>query len=257
MGDFQLILFSEANRPVRKAQKSGAFSLIQFSERTRTGMGSALSEKSEIKPEDIEAWYSPMEACAYAATCVGVKGASDALWQLLEGGMIEAVAGSSSMTPHERGPITDNKPILIPKRMWKSMSATGTDLWGAAYARFWTGGTAYRFFGIKLNPDDVHKNLPESHPLESGWIKKKPEPEAPAAAPAKVEEPEPEIKKSAVPAAYLAAWFEFYKKISGEMREDPAWDHARRCFPNNSITRQKICDLLPERPMGRPKTRET
>ena len=135
MTDFQLILFSEANRPVRKAQESGAFSLIQFSERTRTGMGSALSEKSEIKPEDIAAWYSPMEACAYAATCVGVKEASDALWQLLEGGMIEAVAGSSSMTPHERDRLLTISPSSIPKRMWKSMSATGTDLYGARRMR--------------------------------------------------------------------------------------------------------------------------
>jgi hypothetical protein len=68
---------------------------------------------------------------------------------------------------------------------------------------------------------------------------------------------EPEARRLAVPPAYLAAWFEFYRKIGGDMREEAAHAHAKMCFPKNSVSRQKIRDLLPDRPMGRPKKNGT
>jgi hypothetical protein len=167
MGDFQLIVLEEANRPARKARESGAFSLIQFAEYARAGMGSSAVPDSLAEP-DAAAWYSPIEACAYASLCVGAQGASKAIWQLLMAGMIEAVAATSSMTPRNRAPKTDTKPSLIPKRLWRSISDTGTDLWSGAYARFWVtdsdGGTTYQFFGIKLKASDVHSNLPSQRP---------------------------------------------------------------------------------------------
>ncbi|HZR74537.1 hypothetical protein [Bradyrhizobium sp.] len=98
-----------------------------------------------------------------------------------------------------------------------------------------------RHFNVKFNPEHVKR---VAAPYQAA--------QATLAAP-----PMEENKGPAISPAHLKAWFEFYKKIDGEMREDPAWDHARMCFPKNSITRQKIRDLLPDRPMGRPPKRET
>jgi hypothetical protein len=170
MGDFRVILLSEANRPVRKARESGAFSLIPFPENGRAGMASsALPTDRDIKPEDLADWFSPMEAIGYAANCVGLKGASNAVWQLLVAGMIEAVASSSSMTQKDRAPQTSNQPTIIPKRLWKGLTDHGSDLWNGGYARFRLirgdhSATTYQFFGIKLNPDDVRSNLPQPQP---------------------------------------------------------------------------------------------
>jgi len=123
-------------------------------------MGLALPDERKISAEEIATWYSPIEACAYAATMIGTKGAGDAIWNLLAAGMIEAVATTSSITPKDRAPIPDTQPSFIPKRLWKNLSTHGTDLWTGGYARFFVSGTSHRCFGIKLNPDDVRANLP-------------------------------------------------------------------------------------------------
>jgi hypothetical protein len=221
---------------------------------------SALSEKSEITPEDIAAWYTPFEACKYAATCMDTKAGPSAVWQLLLAGMIEAVASSSSMTPKGRGPITDTKPIIIPKQMWGSMSTSGSDLWNGAYVRFWVGnsdgGTAYQFFGIKLSPDDIHARLPPPRPpLKSGWVKKTPEPEKPTRAP-EVEAPEPEQKGPAVSQDHLKAWFGLYQKVySGSAdTEANAVASARGMFPGKSVSRDRIRELRGNQKRGRKPT---
>jgi len=130
-------------------------------------MAAEIAAEREITVEELAVWFTPMEACAYAVSCVGLKGAGDAIWHLLRGGMIEAVATSSSMTLKDQAPITDTKPSFIPKRFWKDTSNHGTDLWNGGYARFWIksrGGVEYRCFGIKLNPHDVRANLPPPNP---------------------------------------------------------------------------------------------
>jgi hypothetical protein len=160
MGEFQLILLSDANRPARTTRASGEFSLISFREAVAARMGLALPDERKISAEEIATWYTPIEACAYAAGMIGTKGASEAIWNLLIAGMIEAVATTSSMTPKDRAPLPDMDPSFVPKRLWKSLSKHGTDLWQGGYARFWVSGTAYQCFGIKLNPVDVHANLP-------------------------------------------------------------------------------------------------
>jgi hypothetical protein len=76
----------------------------------------------------------------------------------------------------------------------------------------------------------------------------------PAPKPEQPNEADQEQKGPPISATALQAWFDFYKKIGGELREGPALASARMNFPRNSISRQKIRDLLPPRPMGRPKT---
>jgi hypothetical protein len=129
----------------------------------------ALPTDRDIRLDDIADWYTPMEACAYASLCLGWDGASKAVWQLLAGGMIQAVASSSSRAIKDRGPITNDKPSIIPKRIWTDFSESGSDLWNGGYARFWVSkgdehGTVYRYFGIKFDPADVKSNLPPPRP---------------------------------------------------------------------------------------------
>ena len=74
------------------------------------------------------------------------------------------------------------------------------------------------------------------------------------ARPAEPPEPEPsEPRRPPVSSAHLQAWFEFYQKVGGEMREERALESARLNFPGQSITRKRIRDLLGPRPIGRPR----
>lgn len=168
MADFQLILLSKRERPVRLAQSGAECLLVRFPIEIR--MAAASSFERKITEEEIASWYTPIQACAYAATCVGVKASADAVWQLLSGGMIEAVATSSSRTPKDRDPITNSQPSFVPREIWQHISNTGTNLWSGGYARFWVPSTVYgmpyahQYFGIKLNPADIQANLPPPNP---------------------------------------------------------------------------------------------
>lgn len=68
---------------------------------------------------------------------------------------------------------------------------------------------------------------------------------------------EQESKGPPVSKAHLQAWFDFYKKIGGDLREDIAHASARMNFQGKTISRARIRALLGPRPMGRPKTRPT
>jgi hypothetical protein len=184
----------------------------------------ALPERDgEISAEQIASWYTPLEAAAYASIIVGDKAASNAIWQLLIAGMIEAAASNSSMTPQDRAPIAEKKPALIPKRFWKSISQTGTDLWSGGYARFWIHKgydgkpTAYQCFGIKLNPSDVRSTLPPMPPESERrkWVKKPAE--APKTAALPPAQPIKEINRGGRPRKDW--WDDFWIDICGQIYE--------------------------------------
>ena len=63
MGDFQLILLSDRQRPGRIVQPDGQFSLIRFPAEIR--MAAASSVEREIPAEEIAAWYTPIQAYVY------------------------------------------------------------------------------------------------------------------------------------------------------------------------------------------------
>jgi hypothetical protein len=283
MGEFQLIVLSEVNRPARKARESGAFSLVPFPERGRAGMASsALPEdgEGEIKPADIENWYTPIEACAYARRCVGAKGASNAVWRLLEAGLIEAVANSASRTPKDSAPIARTTPVRIPERHWKSYTDHGSDLWSGGYARFWVvrkgydSGTTYQYFGIRLNPHDVRSNLPAPRPPDAIAVKATPAvtvshpsdtPIAPAALAATSpadqatsDVPDNDVANKGPPVApdHLKAWFDLYRRVySGSSdTEANALVSARGMFPGKSVSRDSVRALRGTQKRGRKAT---
>jgi len=159
-------------------------------------MAAASSAEREIPSEEIATWYTPIQTYAYAASCVGLQGANKALWQLLNGGMIKAVATSSSITPKDRSPRANPKPSFIPPSLWRHAADHGTDLWKGAYARFWVAKdsnfgmpVAYQYFGIKFNPDDIRANLPAPNPIYEAEVRAGGAPPAKQAEPAKPVEP--------------------------------------------------------------------
>jgi hypothetical protein len=243
---------------------------------------SALPEDGagEIRPSDIENWYTPAQACAYARNCVSAKGASNAIWRLLEAGLIEAVASSASRTPKDSAPIPRTTPVRIPERYWKSFSDHGSDLWSGGYARFWVvrkgydSGTTYQYFGIKLNPDDVRSNLPPPRPPDAIAIKATPpvtvsypphRPIAPAAlaVPSPAEQvtsdvPDNDVVNKGPPVApdHLKAWFDLYRRVySGSSdTEANALDSARGMFPGKSVSRDSVRALRGAQKRGRKAT---
>jgi hypothetical protein len=217
VSDFQLILLSDRQRPGRIGQPDGQFSFIRFPAEIR--MAAVSSVEREIPAEEIAAWYTPIQAYAYAAACVSLKGADNALWQLLKGGMIKAVATSSSTTPKNRSPRVDSKPSFIPNSLWRHAADHGTDLWKGAYARFWVAKdsfhgvpTAYQYFGIKFNPDDIRANLPAPNPIYEAEI-------AAGAAPTKAAEPAKPTEPHKGGRPRKDFWDDFWIDICGQIYE--------------------------------------
>jgi hypothetical protein len=213
VSDFQLILFSEVDRPAREARIPGAFSLIPFRERAELEMAAEKAAERVITVEELASWWTPTEALAYAATCVGsTKAAGNAIWQRLVGGLIETVASTSSVTPKDRTPQPKWTHELVPRSYWKQYSEHGSDFWGAGDVRFFLrlSGTSavYQAFGVKLNPADVRSTLPPPRPPpKQTWIKKEPEQVAPLA----------KINKGGRPAKDW--WDDFWIDICGQIYE--------------------------------------
>jgi hypothetical protein len=177
VSDFQLILLSERERPVRE-RAAGASALIRFPLETRMA-AIASGASPEIKPnaEEVASWYTPIEACAYAAQIFGPEKASDAIWERLVGGMIEAVATATSIMYGDDSPATTREPTFIPRFYWRHISNKGTDIWGACDVRFFIPARliqaakprTVRCFGVKLNPRDIHETLPPIPPDAQRW----------------------------------------------------------------------------------------
>jgi len=130
-------------------------------------MAAERAQEKKVSPEEFASWWVPIDACIYAAKCiVGADAAGQAIWRLLVAGMIEAAAGSMSLTPEDRSPITKNEPTFIPNGHWRYFTKEGSDLWNGGYARFWLirgwgdRSAVFQAFGIRLNPADVRANLP-------------------------------------------------------------------------------------------------
>jgi hypothetical protein len=253
VSEFQLILLSEVARPARGARIPGAFSLILFRGRAELEMAAEKAAEREITAEELEAWWTPSQALAYATTCVdGRNAAANAIWQRLVGGLIETVASTSSATPKDRAPVPKWRPELIPRRFWKLFSKHGSDFWGAGDAKFFLPGsgtsTVYQGFGIKLFPADVRGTLPPPRPPpKQTWVKKAPEPEKPA------EEPESEQKGPPVSEEHLKAWFALYRQVySGPAEtEANAVASARGMFQGKSVSRDRIRALRGTQKRGR------
>jgi hypothetical protein len=187
----------------------------------------------DLTADDVADWLTPSQAVEILESKFG-KGsgsyiAKHTLLERIRGGRVRAVADQ------------DEQLVEVGPENWSHV-AEADIFWTSGDLTFKARGfhewSAVRFYDVRFDSQAVRAivgNVPQSA-QES-------------AQPTTTDEP-----KRRLPDPHLAAWFEFYKKIGGEMREDPATAHVHMCFPSNSVSRQRIRDLLGPRPMGRPKT---
>jgi hypothetical protein len=222
----------------------------------------------DISAEEIATWYTPREACVYAARIVGPKNALAAISRRLVAGQIECAATRSSLTYGQNGTHPDPNPSLIPVGFWRHMTKGGSDLWGVGDARFFLPsqqrGVASKTFmglGIKLNPDDVHDSLPTVPLKQEPELAPSPprhQPKVESAPPdsPKSEADEPIQKGPPVSEEHLKAWFDLYRRVySGPIdTEATALASARGMFQGKSVSRDRIRAVRGTQKRGRKET---
>jgi hypothetical protein len=211
-------------------------------------------------------WFTPAEALDYVAKLMPRDQASHAIWERLRGGMISAVAATSSSTLRDGSPVVTTAPSFIPGGHWNHFSATGstttgsTNFWQTGDARFFIPTTrarrdgvplTIRCFGIKLHPGDLAANLPSAPKSVSA-------PLAPVAPMAEMsaspdnEQLEP-TRRPPVADAFLIDWYQLYRRAypGPEDTERNALRSAEGMFPGRYVARQRVRDLRGQQRRGR------
>lgn len=129
------------------------------------------ADVASVTTDELATWLTPDEGLSAVSQALG-KDARSAIWERLHGGMIRAVAGSSSRaTPPNAEPLTTLTPTDIPARYWGHFSrSTGPDFWQTGDARFFFGSkrprveasTVIRCFDIRLDPAAIRAMLPQN-----------------------------------------------------------------------------------------------
>jgi hypothetical protein len=221
-------------------------------------MAGAGMPPRELTSEDIADWLTPAQAVKLLDAVYQKSYLSkQALLGRLVGGLAEAVA---AQTVKGDGAGRSSRGVFqkIPSEDWQRIQTTDTcwitgDLIFRRRSPSGTGDETVRHYGVRFEPQGVRSIIQNSG---------RPASEVTAAATASPARSEParakpmpsEQRSPPVSSAHLQAWFEFYQKIGGEMREEHALESARLNFSGQSVTRQRIRDLLGPRPIGRPKT---
>ena len=205
----------------------------------------------DLTAEDVADWLTPRQAVKILDTVFQKSYLSkQALLGRLVGGMAEAVAEQTvkadSAARSSRGPFQK-----IPAEDWRRIQTTDTcwitgDLVFRRRSPSGMGDETVSHYAVRFEPQGVRSIIGDTG---------KPARESPAepssSEPAPPEPSEP--RGPPVSPAHLQAWFEFYQKIGGEMREERALESARLNFSGQSVTRKRIRDLLGPRPIGRPR----
>jgi hypothetical protein len=210
----------------------------------------------DLTLEDIADWLTPRQAVKILDTVFQKSYLSkQALLGRLVGGMAEAVSGQAVKDDRaghgSRGPVQ-----RIPAEDWRRVQTTDScwitgDLIFRRRSASGMGDETVSHYAVRFEPQGVRSII-----SNTGASAKQAPARTPAPAPS---EPEPseaersEPKGPPVSSAHLQAWFEFYQKIGGEMREERALESARLNFAGQSVTRKRIRDLLGPRPIGRPR----
>jgi hypothetical protein len=196
--------------------------------------------KAALTATDITDWLTPRQALAILGRVVENESvATRGLLERLRGGMVKAVAFNSAVTS-ESGP-------------WSgTFCEIDVDHWTRIFAsdEFWITGdlsyeareygesrtSTFRHFDVRFEPQSIKAMVD---------VLSRSAPAASAHAPAVGAESEPVQKGPRVTNPHLQAWFEFYKVVTPETEdtEDYAWAHARRCFPDKTVSRERVREL--------------
>jgi hypothetical protein len=205
----------------------------------------------DLTLEDIADWLTPRQAVKILDVVFQKSYLSkQALLGRLVGGLAEAVA-QQTVNTDSAGRASPGPIQKIPAEDWRRIQTTDTcwitgDLVFRRRSSSGMGDETVSHYAVRFEPQGVRSIIGDTG---------KPVSEPPAGLPlAEPPEPEPsEPRGPPVSSAHLQAWFEFYQKIGGEMREEHALQSARLNFPGQAVTRKRIRDLLGPRPIGRPK----
>jgi hypothetical protein len=205
----------------------------------------------DLTAEDIAHWLTPRQAVKILDAAFQKSYLSkQALLGRLVGGMVEAVSGQTvknDSAAHASPGLVQR----IPAEDWRRIQSTDTcwitgDLIFRRRSSSGMGDETVSHYAVRFEPQGVRSII-----SNTGTSAKQAPAEAPALEPS---EPEPsEPRGPPVSSAHLQAWFEFYQKIGGDMREERALESARLNFAGQSVTRKRIRDLLGPRPIGRPR----
>jgi hypothetical protein len=239
VGEFQLILLSDRERPVR-ARPPGRFALIPFCR-----VMAQPNPKVEIA-NYAKTWLRPHEALAILnAAYKKIDTSKHLLIERLRSGAILAVAEASTWIggehPHRTGPIGITSDQWL---YWRPQ----TGFWEAGDMQLHLGhyrGSIYsvevRFNGVRFDPETVADLAALAANDADVEIKGTPEPDAKQSGPP-------------VPEAHLEAWYELFQKVYGGTAKDTeafAHQSALGMFPDKSVTRRRIRELRGEQKRGR------
>jgi hypothetical protein len=210
----------------------------------------------DLTLKDMADWLTPRQAVKILDGVFQKSYLSkQALLGRLAGGLAEAVArqtvttggaGRASPGPFERIPAEDWRKIQTTDTCW----VTG-DLVFRRRSPSGMGDETVSYYEVRFEPRGVRSIIGDTGKPARAAPAEAPKAESPMAEQSEPERSEP--RGPPVSAAHLQAWFEFYQKIGGEMREERALESARLNFAGQSITRKRIRDLLGPRPIGRPR----
>jgi hypothetical protein len=205
----------------------------------------------DLRAEDIADWLTPGQAVKLLDAVFQKSYLSkQALLGRLAGGLAQA---ASEQTVKSDGAGRSSRDLFqkIPAEDWRRIQTTDTcwitgDLIFRRRSPSGTGDETVSHYAVRFEPRGVRAIVGTTGtPAE--------EPAAEAASPETSEPPPSEPRGPPVSSAHLQAWFEFYQKIGGDLREQRALRSARVNFPGQSVTRNRIRDLLGPRPIGRPR----
>jgi hypothetical protein len=209
----------------------------------------------DLALEDIADWLTPRQAVKILDVVFQKSYLSkQALLGRLVGGMAEAV---SEQTAKADGAGRSSPGLIrrIPAEDWRRIQTTDTcwitgDLIFRRRSPSGMGDETVSYYAVRFEPQGVHSIVGNT----GKPARESTEAPAPGPPPSEPSQPEPsEPRGPPVSSAHLQAWFEFYQKIGGEMREERALESARLNFAGQSVTRKRIRDLLGPRPIGRPR----
>jgi hypothetical protein len=209
----------------------------------------------DLTADDIADWLTPGQAVKILDAVFQKSYLSkQALLGRLAGGMAEA-ASEQSVKSDGAGHSSRGLLQKIPAEDWRRIQTTDTcwttgDLIFRRRSSTGVGEETVSHYAVRFEPQGVRSIIRSTARNTDRSV---PEPPAPTPSPESSEPVLPEQKGPPVSAAHLQAWFEFYQKIGGEMREERALESARLNFSGQSVTRKRIRDLLGPRPIGRPK----
>jgi hypothetical protein len=183
----------------------------------------------DLTADDVVDWLAPRQTVEILEPFYGEDYlAKEVLLARLVAGMVRAIARDTVYHDRSRASF---RPLSVYD--WQRIR-TDDSFWKTADLILKNrDGETTSHFGILFDPQGIGAII-------GNGATPPPPPE-----PTKPPELEQDGKRPSVAPGHLQAWFDFYRKVTKapEDTEDYAWAHAKRCFPNNTVSRGSVRTL--------------